>query len=107
MLPKTWAVSTGRCNTGLQLSRRRFKAQGLSRALVQAKSYLVMMRCGPALLTYTDFVVSRRKRERPIQWEGCTRAWERLRRDAPVPGEGAAGHSQDMCPVYPELRVQT
>jgi hypothetical protein len=35
------AGSTGRCNTGLQFTRRRFKAQGLSRALIQAQSDLV------------------------------------------------------------------
>jgi tetratricopeptide (TPR) repeat protein len=33
------AGSTGRCNTGLQFTRRGFKAQGLSRALIQAQSY--------------------------------------------------------------------
>ena len=33
-LPKMWAGSTGRCNTGLQFTRRGFKAQGLSRALI-------------------------------------------------------------------------
>jgi hypothetical protein len=37
----TLASSTGRCNTGLQFTRRGFKAQGLSRALIQAQSYLV------------------------------------------------------------------
>src|ERR1035441_6546691 len=40
-LPKTPAGSTGRCNTGLQFTRRGFKAQGLSRALIEAQSYLV------------------------------------------------------------------
>ena len=35
------AGSTGRCNTGLQFTRRRFKAQSLSRALIEAQSYLV------------------------------------------------------------------
>jgi hypothetical protein len=35
------AGSTGRCNTGLQFTRRRFKAQGFSRALIEAQSYLV------------------------------------------------------------------
>src|ERR1700760_3353443 len=35
------ASSTGRCNTGLQFTRRRFKAQGLSRALIEAQRYLV------------------------------------------------------------------
>jgi hypothetical protein len=35
------AVSTGRCNTGLQFTRRSFKAQSLSRALIEAQSYLV------------------------------------------------------------------
>jgi hypothetical protein len=39
--PISPAVSTGRCNTGLEFTRRRFKAQGLSRALIQAQSYLV------------------------------------------------------------------
>jgi hypothetical protein len=34
-LPKTWAGSTGRCNTGLQFTRRSFKAQGFSRALIR------------------------------------------------------------------------
>jgi hypothetical protein len=38
---QSMAGSTGRCNTGLQFTRRRFKAQGLSRALIQAQSYLV------------------------------------------------------------------
>ena len=40
-LPKSRAGSTGRCNTGLQFTRRRFKAQSLSRALIEAQSYLV------------------------------------------------------------------
>jgi len=40
-LPITPAGSTGRCNTGLQFTRRRFKAQSLSRALIEAQSYLV------------------------------------------------------------------
>jgi hypothetical protein len=40
-LPITRAVSTGRCNARLQFTRRRFKAQGLSRALIEAQSYLV------------------------------------------------------------------
>jgi len=40
-LPKSRAGSTGRCNTGLQFTRRRFKAQGLSRALIETQSYLV------------------------------------------------------------------
>src|ERR1022692_2571451 len=35
------AGSTGRCNTGFQFTRRGFKAQGLSRALIEAQSYLV------------------------------------------------------------------
>ena len=35
------AGSTGRCNTGLQFIRRTFKAQGLSRALIESQSYLV------------------------------------------------------------------
>jgi hypothetical protein len=35
------AGSTGRCNTGLQFTRGRFKAQGLSRALIEPQSYLV------------------------------------------------------------------
>src|ERR1035437_9542754 len=42
-LLKTPAGSTGRCNTGLKFTRRGFKAQGLSRALIQAQSYLVEM----------------------------------------------------------------
>jgi hypothetical protein len=33
-LPKTPAISTGRCNTGLEFTRRSFKAQGFSRALI-------------------------------------------------------------------------
>ena len=33
-LPVTRAVSTGRCNTGLEFTRRSLKAQGLSRALI-------------------------------------------------------------------------
>jgi hypothetical protein len=40
-LPKMRAGSTGRCNTGLQFTRRGFKAQGLSRALIEAQGYLV------------------------------------------------------------------
>src|ERR1700735_1126200 len=40
-LPITPAGSTGRCNTGLQFTRWSFKAQGLSRALIEAQSYLV------------------------------------------------------------------
>jgi hypothetical protein len=32
--PKTRAVSTGRCNTGLEFTGRSFKAQGFSRALI-------------------------------------------------------------------------
>jgi hypothetical protein len=40
-VPKTRAGSTGRCNTGLQFTRRSFKAQGFSRALIEAQSYLV------------------------------------------------------------------
>jgi hypothetical protein len=40
-LPKLRAGSTGRCNTGLQFTRRSFKAQGFSRALIEAQSYLV------------------------------------------------------------------
>jgi len=35
------AVSTGRCNTGLQFTRRSIKAQGFSRALIEAQSDLV------------------------------------------------------------------
>ena len=35
------AGSTGRCNTGLEFTRRSFKAQGLSRALIEAQSYHV------------------------------------------------------------------
>jgi hypothetical protein len=42
-LPKTSAGSTGRCNTGLQFTRRRLKAQGLSRALIEAQRYFVKM----------------------------------------------------------------
>ena len=30
-----------RCNTGLEFTRRGFKAQGLSRALIEAQGYLV------------------------------------------------------------------
>src|ERR1035437_334852 len=41
MCTKYGAGSTGRCNTGLQFTRRSFKAQGLSRALIEAQSYLV------------------------------------------------------------------
>ena len=37
----TPASSTGRCNTGLQFTRWRFKAQSLSRAMIEAQSYLV------------------------------------------------------------------
>ena len=37
------AGSTGRCNTGLQFTRRRLKAQGLSRTLIQAQRDLVEM----------------------------------------------------------------
>ena len=40
-LPITRAGSTGRCNTGLEFTRRRLKAQSLSRALIEAQSYLV------------------------------------------------------------------
>jgi hypothetical protein len=40
-LPITRAVSTGRCNTGLQFTRRRLKAQGLSRALIETQGDLV------------------------------------------------------------------
>jgi hypothetical protein len=40
-LPINPAGSTGRCNTGLQFTRGGFKAQGLSRALIEAQSYLV------------------------------------------------------------------
>ena len=40
-LIKYLAGSTGRCNTGLQFTGRRFKAQSLSRALIEAQSYLV------------------------------------------------------------------
>jgi hypothetical protein len=39
--PKNGAGLTGQCNTGLQFTRRRFKAQGHSRALIEAQSYLV------------------------------------------------------------------
>jgi hypothetical protein len=39
--PKTRAGSTGRCNSGLEFTRRSFKAQGFSRALIEAQSYLV------------------------------------------------------------------
>jgi hypothetical protein len=38
---KSRAASTGRCNTGLQFTRRGFKAQGLSRVLIEAQSDLV------------------------------------------------------------------
>jgi hypothetical protein len=37
------AVSTGGCNTGLQFTRWRLKAQGLSRALIEAQRDLVEM----------------------------------------------------------------
>jgi hypothetical protein len=39
--PLPAAGSTGRCNTGLKFTRRSFKAQGLSRALIEAQSYFV------------------------------------------------------------------
>ena len=42
-LPKNGAVSTGRCNTGLKFTRRRLKAQGLSRALIETQRDLVEM----------------------------------------------------------------
>ena len=32
--PKSPAGSTGRCNTGLEFTRRSFKAQGFARALI-------------------------------------------------------------------------
>jgi hypothetical protein len=35
------AVSTGRCNTGLEFTSRSFKVQSLSRALIEAQGYLV------------------------------------------------------------------
>ena len=35
------AVSTGRCNTGLEFICRGFKAQSFSRALIQAQRYFV------------------------------------------------------------------
>jgi hypothetical protein len=35
------AVSTGRCNTGLEFTSRRFKAQGLPWALIDAQGYFV------------------------------------------------------------------
>ena len=35
------AVSTGRCNTGLKFTRGSLKAQGFSRTLIEAQSYLV------------------------------------------------------------------
>jgi hypothetical protein len=41
MRPNSLAGSTGRCNTGLKFTRRRFKAQGLSRALIEAQGDLV------------------------------------------------------------------
>jgi hypothetical protein len=41
LLPKTWAVSTGGCNTGLQFTRRSLKAQGFPRALIEAQRYFV------------------------------------------------------------------
>jgi hypothetical protein len=37
------AVSTGRCNTGLQFTRWRLKAQGLSRALIETHRDLIEM----------------------------------------------------------------
>jgi len=37
------AVSTGRCNTGLKFTRRRLKAQGLSRALIETQRDLIEM----------------------------------------------------------------
>ena len=40
-LPETTAGSTGRCNTGLEFTGRSFKAQGFSRALIQAQRYFV------------------------------------------------------------------
>jgi hypothetical protein len=40
-LPKTRAVSTGRCNTGLEFTRRSLKTQGLSGALIETQSYFV------------------------------------------------------------------
>ncbi len=38
---KNEAVSTGRCNTGLQFTRRSLKSQSLSWTLIEAQSYLV------------------------------------------------------------------
>jgi hypothetical protein len=40
-LPKTRASSTGRCNTISKFTCRSLKAQSLSRALIEAQSYLV------------------------------------------------------------------
>ena len=42
-LPFGSAGSTGRCNTGLQFTRRSLKAQVLSRALIEAQRDLVEM----------------------------------------------------------------
>jgi hypothetical protein len=41
MCLKCPAGSAGQCNTRLQFTRRGFKAQGLSRALIEAQRYLV------------------------------------------------------------------
>jgi hypothetical protein len=40
-LPETRAVSTGRCNTGLEFTSRSFKAQGFPWALIEAQGYFV------------------------------------------------------------------
>jgi hypothetical protein len=42
-LPITPVVSMGRRNTGLQFTRRRLKAQGLSRTLIETQRDLVEM----------------------------------------------------------------
>jgi hypothetical protein len=40
-LTESRAVSTGRCNTGLEFTRRSLKTQGLSGALIETQSDLV------------------------------------------------------------------
>src|SRR5258708_31406045 len=40
-LPKMWAVSMDRCNTGLEFTGRSFKAQSFSWTLIEAQRYLV------------------------------------------------------------------
>ena len=40
-LPESGAVSTGRCNTCVKFTSRSFKAQSLSRSLIEAQGYLV------------------------------------------------------------------